>query len=528
MKNTAAYGKNIPPAQGIEAEIPQKLRSNFEELERKARSWNFRCEAAKIPGMRPEHKKSQTWGRLFLAAVFGFFILASCSLPADRSKDNTAGDWDREFWAVTAKPNERPNFYTVGANLLAQTPHCEVYAAGDEKTQSRVSAAAAQRIAYEFEDAIYSFVTAYFEEMSDVDDNGKITILLLDIQDGYREGRGDSYTAGFFSGYHCLSGPGYPNSNRADMLFMDTWPLEPESEDFYLTLAHEMQHLTNFNHHYIKAVGGQGEQDIWINEGLSSAAEYLYLTRKNNDAPTHVVKKIEYYKEDPLGDIHRGVNFITWAPSYAQDVYASYSTVYLFFQWLRIQAGSDLVFSAIAQQGAKDEGAIGDGLQDGGFLSNFGGDLLMDWFAANAYCRSSSLYGYKGDPVIGVLQPPGWRRGVSPNPYPLHPGEGLYLPLAAPFTPASIPPYVVYMGLDSTRDPPAYYEDDPFSGCDTLIVLNTNTQASVNANPGVDELSPLPAAVPSPLSASAILPRAASAYRGPPRPVDRVFSADGR
>ena len=62
------------------------------------------------------------------------------------------------------------------------------------------------------------------------------------------------------------------------------------------------------------------EQDTWINEGLSSAAEYVYKG-------SHITDKINYYNADPNTYIAQGLNFLTWL-----NYYENYSTVYLFFQ----------------------------------------------------------------------------------------------------------------------------------------------------------------------------------------------------
>ena len=62
------------------------------------------------------------------------------------------------------------------------------------------------------------------------------------------------------------------------MLYMDCNPGNPAATTFNLTMAHELQHLVNFNQK-VFVQGSPAGQDTWINEGLSNAAEYVYRQR---------------------------------------------------------------------------------------------------------------------------------------------------------------------------------------------------------------------------------------------------------
>ncbi len=57
------------------------------------------------------------------------------------------------------------------------------------------------------------------------------------------------------------------------MLFLDVNPVVPGSADFLSTIVHEMQHMVSF----ARALERGALQDIWIDEGLSMSAEFLYL-----------------------------------------------------------------------------------------------------------------------------------------------------------------------------------------------------------------------------------------------------------
>jgi hypothetical protein len=336
--------------------------------------------------------------------------------------------------------------------------------------------------------------------------------------------------AGYFAGYFALSGSGYAYTNKADMVFMDTWPLVPGSKQFNSTLAHEFQHLVNYNHHYInynQTTGGtRGESDLWLNEGLSSAAEYLYARAKHGPAAAHITEKIAYYKTDPYWDIRQGGNFVTWTPSWMANPYSSYSTVYLFFQWLRIHAGSLVVYQKISASPYKDYRAITNAVSS--YSSILGSDwttILNNWFIANALCTNSGAHGYGGDPIIGTLQTPAWRnsvRGLGPN-IPLFPGEGVYIPIdSPPYINESPLANIKYTGLNTLGK--TVDGSSPYAG-DTLLAVNTTPQVTLST------LTPIPVAAPrasSQTQASRVQGGAASLLQTAPvprepLPVDRVF-----
>lgn len=109
-----------------------------------------------------------------------------------------------------------------------------------------------------------------FGQPPNVDGSGKLKVLLLDIQDGWTEGSNSGYVAGFFNGVDLsLSNP---NSNRADILYVDTYPgiyrqNRPADPNRPLgTVAHEYQHLIHARY---------GRLNTFQNEGQSEWAEIL-------------------------------------------------------------------------------------------------------------------------------------------------------------------------------------------------------------------------------------------------------------
>ncbi|MBN2625595.1 MAG: hypothetical protein JXA95_02925, partial [Spirochaetales bacterium] len=222
-------------------------------------------------------------------------------------------------------------FYDCSAELLAAGEYCLVYG----EIQGDLSPSQAREIAGEFDNRIYGTIRGSFGPESDVDGNGKIILLYLDIRDGFSGSGG--YVAGYFHSIHEFSPRTYADSNGADMLFMDTYPAEPTSAESYATIAHELQHLINFSSTFFK---DGTVQDTWINEGLSSGAEYLYSEKVDQS-------RVDYYNADPGRTILYGNNFFVWKGFWETDprfagygTLADYATVNLFFQWLRIHASN--------------------------------------------------------------------------------------------------------------------------------------------------------------------------------------------
>ena len=104
----------------------------------------------------------------------------------------------------------------------------------------------------------------------DVDGNGKIIILILDINDDYDENDNPSFVAGYFdqADQLTISNP-QASGNVADILYLDSNPgdLERNINRVLSTAAHELQHLINFNY--------DRDEDSWLNEGLSEYASIM-------------------------------------------------------------------------------------------------------------------------------------------------------------------------------------------------------------------------------------------------------------
>ena len=360
--------------------------------------------------------------KYLFVACFLMLLLSSCpnGEPSGRYK---------YFWAKNMRTNIH---YRLPAELLAEGRHCEVWV----EKGCGVYEDTAQNVADVYDNDIYPKMMDIFsiknfkyegETFSNImdfagwlaGDNGswKLCILLLDIKDNYIR-KNDPYVAGYFWAGNFFQN--YPNSNECVMIYIDTKPGIPGSKESNATLAHEMQHLINHVTSYALRYDDDYyyTMDIWIDEGLSAAAEWVY---EEEYSSSH----IQWYNDDPSGEIKLGNNFFVWdnrrKNSYA--ILDDYTTVYLFFQWLRLQANRESIYKDIITSRYYDHRSV-----VGAFYPETAPDdddsvqwkslwekLLRDWLAAN-------YIGYPDEKInIKAHTLPKEIKTIS-----LAPGEGVY------------------------------------------------------------------------------------------------------
>jgi hypothetical protein len=342
----------------------------------------------------------------------------------------------RKFWAQRTDNNE---FYELTAELLAEGPGCEIWA----EKGSGVTAAQAQSVANTYRGNIYQIMIGAFSMPISVSEvgrtfntmefahwfatgetsGGKLTILLLDIKDEYVKGSNDAFVAGYFWPYDILYNgiPSNIKTNKRDMLYIDIYPMTPGSEIFNRTIVHEMQHLMNFATSLVRRVDNQNyvhTMDTWIDEGLSSAAERIYLGK-------HLDDRIRNFNDDSTGLIAKGNNFFAWGNREDEDpnaVLDDYATVYLFFQWLRLQTDDITIYKNIITSKEYDYKAI---VTNAAKPGDDWPTVLGAWLKANYDKSSSGVFGYMGDTVLNGIKvhyaPAATSARIN-----LYPGEGVY------------------------------------------------------------------------------------------------------
>ena len=333
--------------------------------------------------------------------------------------------------------------------------------------------------------------------------NNKLTILLLDIRDNYKEsGKDPTYVAGyFFSGNFWEKGPLRDSrgnthySNSKDMIYIDTYPgLEKKPDQTYATFAHELQHLINYTtaRHF-----GKRQMDTWIDEGLSSQAEHIYLG-------THPKDRCEWFRDDKNKTISQGNNFFVWDNYDAEPmaILDDYATVYLFFRWLYLQAGNELktdIFRNMEISGFSDYRIVTE------YAKQINPDwenwevLLRAWFAANYFPKRS--YGYTGDTYlqndIVKVKP------IAGQTITLYPGEGVYSLIKTSYIPKSPGSNIRYAGLLSN----SLSLSSPHTG-EALLTFNISTGDTTKTETG--DLTGV--APPSPRTAGTGTPESTGPY----------------
>ncbi|MFW5807858.1 MAG: hypothetical protein ACOCWH_02255, partial [Spirochaetota bacterium] len=246
--------------------------------------------------------------------------------------------------------NDPDAWYQLTAKKAAEGDHCIVYL--DESQD--IDQTTIDQLATEFDDNIHETVSTYFSSPTDIDNNQKVILLLLDIKDGYTGEAGSTYIGGYFFSIDLYTNddlaafnyPSYLRSNEGEILYIDVNPADPTSIDTRSTIAHEFQHLVNFSRNYIAENGDF--MPTWMDEGLSMAAEALY---QNVDILT---AREKWYDMDPLYSGESGVTknpyrsiaygypLTVWNPfEDSTAVLNNYALSHLFFAWLGIQMKND-------------------------------------------------------------------------------------------------------------------------------------------------------------------------------------------
>jgi hypothetical protein len=392
---------------------------------------------------------------LAFPALILAFLMVSCP---DEGGGGSSGYPSREFWAQDMSTDA---FYRVEAVKLAEGSRCIIWA----ESSAGVSEEIAEAMAWEYDNVIYQKMMDVFGATEDFkdggivvarntleladwlgDNDGKLAILLLDIKDGYAK-PGDRYVGGYFWLGNFYRTADY--SNRMDMMYVDTYPNRPGSLKSNVFFAHELQHLMNFATSTRKRLV---PMDTWINEGLSAAAEYIYR------APDHYEDRINFFAQDLAGTIVKGNNFFVWGNHSTPptdnplSILDDYATVYLFFQWLRLQSSNgtgiyrDIVTSPYSDHRAVTAAAAA---KIDGSYSDWGA-LLRDWMAANYLMDTGSRYGYKNDPTIQGKLAGAKKKYLTGNIASLYPGEGVYSYSDGTSSTPSSGDNIRYTGLESS------------------------------------------------------------------------------
>ncbi len=214
---------------------------------------------------------------------------ASAARPRALAAAQDIGD-SRDFFVVNRTEDidifNPDHFDEVTATLRFIDDHTEIWV--DDRTPAgNLPDAVIEVIGTRFDDESYPTDRAAFGEESDVDENGRVLILLtpnvnaLNTQESVDAGVA---LLGFFFGNDLNFVADVPLSNEAEIFYaiipdptMEFSPLRVLlagiEEDLGGIFAHEFEHMISANQHILVRSGEP--EDIWLDEGLAHHAETL-------------------------------------------------------------------------------------------------------------------------------------------------------------------------------------------------------------------------------------------------------------
>ena len=268
---------------------------------------------------------------------------------------------EKFFWVEDVNDN----FIQINTTLRAVSEHSAVWVAheswndSDTKNENKVNQMQVIAFTEKF-DRIYKLITPIFGKENGLNNDGKIHILVYDINPDRHNN--ETMIVGFFWSKDMMSQSAFDKagvnikSNEAEMFYMDSYILNMFPDLTYSTLAHEFQHLINYNENVIKR---KQNPSVWYNEMLSMLAEDIIspLIDISENNPAHPISmRIPTFLED---------YYLTGVAEWKSDpefVLASYSNIYAFGAYLARNYGGAELIREIAQNNAIDVNSISNAL----------------------------------------------------------------------------------------------------------------------------------------------------------------------
>jgi hypothetical protein len=222
----------------------------------------------------------------------------------------------------------------VAVCTVKQSTHANLMMPEDELTLLFMSDI--NELATEFDTEVYPKVTSKFGPLSsDIDSNNRVNIVMYDIK-YYVEGveiRGFVNSDDMDDTFDGTIG----NSNDGEYFYMDVTNFNTNKDIIKSTLAHEFQHVVNQSIQI--SIGNAGPMEVWVDEGLSMAAEhYVYGSS---------------ILEDRINNFNTSENIrnanstlLVWEPAKA---ISNYALSYVFVQWLA-KTYTDSIYANIINQ----------------------------------------------------------------------------------------------------------------------------------------------------------------------------------
>lgn len=261
---------------------------------------------------------------------------------------NYAVGTQHQFYLADMVNND---YYTIKATIREVTAHAYWYV----KDGYTVDTPALKASAAYFDDQVYPTDRRVFgsEPSPGVDNDPRITVLLAPM----------AAVDGYFSSSDTFSKLVNPFSNEREMIYIGSQPQENPADsrnDFMGTLAHEFQHMIDWNVHR--------DRDVWLDEGCSEVA--MYVNGYASDGFDFA------FTDQP------DVQLNAWGGEPGKSS-AHYGASYLFLRYLMDRYGGETFISSIVKQHGLGIGAIDGAVKQAGNPAGFEG-AFKDWLIANS------------------------------------------------------------------------------------------------------------------------------------------------
>jgi hypothetical protein len=204
---------------------------------------------------------------------------------------------------------------------------------------------------------IYDVVTDVFGPAPDVDGDPRVLIVVLDILDS-------PFTGSTFIGYFDTNNQ--TGQAMREIVYMDTNPLEIDSDLARATLAHEFQHMIHWQ--------GDQDEDKWIDEGCSEYAELACGYKDTTEAAGETFLGVP------------NVSLTSW-----DDLPFDFDQTFLFMTYFAQRFGESTMIALVENDLNSIEGVNAT-------LSTMGevrfDELFFDWTAAT-YFDGEGKFGYE-------------------------------------------------------------------------------------------------------------------------------------
>ena len=219
-----------------------------------------------------------------------------------------------------------------------------------------------------FDDVLYPLATATFGSVSDIDESGKIIVLMsqrinaLVAKDECQQG----IITGYFYGFDLSSTS--TNSNRGEVFYA----LVPDPQGAHscaisvasvqrivpATFIHELQHMISYNQHVLTRGGAQ--ERVWLNEGLSLIAEEMGSKYYENKYPAPLGRgdPNQLFPDSAQGyivpNLTYAYDYLSAPEQHSVTTFEDFGTLaergaaWLFLRWLGDQKGEG-IYRALVQ-----------------------------------------------------------------------------------------------------------------------------------------------------------------------------------